>query len=46
MFVATSITGVRISDFIREVMPLFFALIIVLLLVTFMPVFTTFLPSL
>ena len=46
MFVATSITGVRISDFIREVLPLFFALIVVLLLVTFMPVFTTFLPSL
>ncbi|QKJ51426.1 TRAP transporter large permease [Providencia rettgeri] len=46
MFVATSITGVRIADFIREVLPLFFALIVVLLLVTFMPVFTTFLPSL
>ena len=46
MFVATSITGVKISEFIREVMPLFAALIVVLLMITFIPALTTFLPSL
>nr|WP_314263095.1 TRAP transporter large permease [uncultured Moellerella sp.] len=46
MFVATSITGVKISEFIREVIPLFCALIVVLLMVTFIPTITTFLPNL
>ncbi len=46
MFVATSITGVNISEFIREVIPLFCALIVVLLMVTFIPAITTFLPNL
>lgn len=46
MFVATSITGTKIADFIREVMPLFLALIIVLLMITFIPALTTFLPAL
>lgn len=46
MFVATSITGVKISEFIREVWPMFIALLVVLLLITFFPIFTTFLPSL
>lgn len=46
MFVATAITGTKIADFIREVMPLFLALIIVLLMITFIPALTTFLPAL
>ena len=46
MFVATSITGTKISEFIREVIPLFIALLVVLLMVTFIPALTTFLPSL
>ncbi|EGO8358846.1 TRAP transporter large permease [Escherichia coli] len=46
MFVATSITGTKIADFIREVMPLFLALVIVLLMITFIPALTTFLPAL
>ncbi|RPH30964.1 TRAP transporter large permease [Buttiauxella warmboldiae] len=46
MFVATSITGVKITEFIREVLPLLAALILVLLMVTFIPALTTFLPGL
>lgn len=46
MFVATSITGTKIADFIREVIPLFLALIVVLMMVTFIPALTTFLPAL
>ena len=46
MFVATSITGTKITDFMREVLPLLAALIAVLLMVTFIPALTTFLPAL
>ena len=46
MFIANSITGTKIGDFIREGVPLFIALIFALGLVTFVPSISTWLPNL
>ena len=46
MFLACSITGTPIRSFIREMWPLFLALAAVLLLATFVPTVSTFLPYL
>jgi tripartite ATP-independent transporter DctM subunit len=46
IFVTTSILNVRFADFVKEVIPCLIALITVLLLLTFMPGLTTFLPNL
>ena len=46
MFLACSITGISIRDFVREMWPMFLALMLVLLLVTFVPAVSTFLPYL
>lgn len=40
MFVTCSVTGCKTRDFIREGMPFYIMLVIVLLLITFCPVFT------
>ena len=46
MYTATSIAGVNIEDFAREALPLYAALIAVLLLVTFVPELSLWLPGL
>ena len=46
MYTATSITGVSITDYTREALPLYGALLIVLLLVTFVPAISLWLPGL
>lgn len=46
MFIANSITGTKTAEFVRAVWPLLLALIVVLLLVTFIPSISTFLPYL
>ena len=46
MFVANSITGTKVGEFCREGYPLFIALITCLLLVTFVPALSTWLPYL
>jgi tripartite ATP-independent transporter DctM subunit len=45
MYTATSIAGVKIEDFAREALPLYAALVAVLLLVTFIPELTLWLPG-
>jgi tripartite ATP-independent transporter DctM subunit len=45
MYTATSIAGVKIEDFAREALPLYAALVTVLLLVTFVPGLTLWLPA-
>jgi TRAP-type C4-dicarboxylate transport system permease large subunit len=45
MYTATSIAGVNIEDFAREALPLYAALVAVLLLVTFVPELTLWLPG-
>ncbi len=44
MFIANSITGTKTAEFMREALPLIFALIVVLMLVTFIPAISTLLP--
>jgi tripartite ATP-independent transporter DctM subunit len=46
MFTTCSITGVKIIDFIKEVYPFIIALIIVLLIITYVPGVAMFLPNL
>ncbi|NRA86060.1 MAG: TRAP transporter large permease [Rhizobiales bacterium] len=46
MFVSCSITGVSIAEFTRAVIPFFAMLVGILLLLTFVPAFTTMLPNL
>jgi TRAP-type C4-dicarboxylate transport system permease large subunit len=45
MYTATSITGVSLEDYTREAMPLYAALVAVLLLVTFVPAVSLWLPG-
>jgi tripartite ATP-independent transporter DctM subunit len=45
MFVANSITGAKVGEFCKEGYPLFIALIVCLLLVTFIPALATWLPN-
>ena len=46
MFTCVSITGSKMSEFIREVQPFILALIIALLLITYIPIISLFLPNL
>lgn len=46
MFVATNITKVSIADFIKEMTPFYIALAVALLLVTYIPWISTFIPNL
>lgn len=46
MFTSCSITGVEISDFVKEVYPFILALIVALLVVTYVPGIVMFLPNL
>ncbi|TVR86652.1 MAG: TRAP transporter large permease [Spirochaetaceae bacterium] len=46
MFTTCSITGVPISDFIKEVYPFIIALVIVLIVITYVPGLAMFLPNL
>jgi tripartite ATP-independent transporter DctM subunit len=46
MYTATSIAGVNIEDFAREALPLYAALIAVLLIITFIPELSLWLPGL
>ncbi len=46
MFIANSITGTKTAEFVREAFPLIIALLVVLMLVTFIPAVSTFLPYL
>lgn len=46
MFTSCSITGVEISDFVKEVYPFILALIVALLVVTYIPGIVMFLPNL
>lgn len=46
MFTCCSITGCKLQDFVREVIPFIIALLIALLLVTYIPVITLILPNL
>lgn len=46
MFTTCSITGVKIVDFIKEVYPFIIALIVVLLIITYVPGVAMFLPNL
>lgn len=46
MFVATSLTGIKVSEFVREAIPLLIALLVALALVTFVPFISTFIPNL
>ena len=41
MFIATQITGVRVTEFVREMWPLFIALLVSLAIVTFVPEVST-----
>lgn len=45
MFVANSITGTKVGEFVRESLPLLAALLTALMLVTFVPAITTWLPN-
>ena len=46
MFIANAITGTKVGEFVRESLPLYAALIVALLLVTFVPAVSTCLPNL
>lgn len=46
MFLTCSLVKVKIIDFIKEIMPFVFALLIVLLILTYFPAVSTFLPNL
>ena len=46
MFTTCSITGTPIQDFTREVMPFIFALIVALMIITYIPSLVMFLPNL
>ena len=46
MFTCCSITGVDLVDFVKEVLPFILALIIALLIVTYFPGITMFVPNL
>jgi len=46
MFISNAITGTRVGEFTREVWPLLLALLAVLMLVTYVPAVSTFLPNL
>ena len=46
MFIANAITGTKVGEFVRESLPLYAALIVALLLVTFVPAVSTWLPNL
>ena len=46
MFTTCSATGVKIIDFIKEIIPFYIMLFLVLLLATFVPAISTFLPDL
>lgn len=46
MFIANAITGTKTGEFVREALPLIAALVVVLMLVTFVPVLSTGLPHL
>ncbi len=46
MFTTCSITGVKIVDFIKEVYPFIIALVVVLLIITYLPGVAMFLPNL
>lgn len=46
MFIANAITGTKTGEFVREALPLIGALLVVLMLVTFVPVISTGLPNL
>lgn len=45
LFTVSAITGARIGEITRSFMPFFVALLIVLMLVSYVPLFTTWLPS-
>ncbi len=46
MFTTCSITGVRVGEFVKEIWPFIFALLVVLIIVTYMPSLVMFLPNL
>jgi tripartite ATP-independent transporter DctM subunit len=46
MFMGCSITGIKVSEFVKEALPLIAALLVVLLLITFIPSLAIFLPYL
>lgn len=46
MFIANAITGTKVGEFVRESLPLFAALLVALMLVTFVPAVSTWLPNL
>lgn len=46
MFIANAITGTKVGEFVRESLPLLLALLVALGLVTYVPFFSTWLPSL
>jgi TRAP-type C4-dicarboxylate transport system permease large subunit len=46
LFVLSSVTDVPVKDVIRGVLPIYVPLLITLLLLTFVPAISTFLPSL
>jgi TRAP-type C4-dicarboxylate transport system permease large subunit len=45
MFTTCSITGVRVGEFVLEIWPFIVALLLVLIVVTYMPSFVMFLPN-
>jgi TRAP-type C4-dicarboxylate transport system permease large subunit len=46
LFVTSSVSGVKMGPLVREAMPMFGALMVVLALLTFFPSLTTWLPNL
>ncbi len=46
MFTTCAITGVRVGEFVKEIWPFIFALLLVLVVVTYMPAVVMFLPNL
>jgi TRAP-type C4-dicarboxylate transport system permease large subunit len=46
LFVTTIVSGVRMGDMVREARPMLLALVVVLLLLTFVPSLSTWLPGL
>lgn len=46
MFTTCAITGATVGDFVKEIMPFIFALLVVLVIVTYMPSVVMFLPNL
>lgn len=46
MFTTTAITGTKIEDFIKEIIPFWIVLIVALLIITYIPWISTFLPNL